>query len=386
MTSRERMLAALRNKKPDVLPVTTHHLMKSFLDMDQGGLTEREFFDKYGFDSIRWANGALPVASAGGYAHPSIKQSGYTDLPLVVSDAWSVSVEETDSVKYHTLRYTIETPRKTLDIELQSNEYTAWLTVHPVKEKSDIDLLADFLPDVVADHGVFETAKSEIGDRGIVRSHIPSTVDIYGQPGCWQDACCLVGTEQLIIESFDDPAWVHYLLGIIRDHKLTYIHSLLGAGCDIIELGGGDGCTSVISPKMFDEFVAPYDKELIDAAHTAGQRITYHLCGKFMPLLSSIRDMGPDALETLTPPGMGGDAEPSVVRDALGDRMCLIGGFDQNEYFMNSTPDETREAVAACFEGAASDGGYIIAPSDHFFHAKDELLRAFVTQAHAMEY
>jgi len=35
----------------------------------------------------------------------------------------------------------------------------------------------------------------------------------------------------------------------------------------------------------FEDFVAPYDSELIREAHCADQRIVYHTCGGMMPIL-----------------------------------------------------------------------------------------------------
>jgi len=32
--------------------------------------------------------------------------------------------------------------------------------------------------------------------------------DLYGQPGCWQDASVLFGIENLILATYDDPEWV----------------------------------------------------------------------------------------------------------------------------------------------------------------------------------
>ena len=57
---------------------------------------------------------------------------------------------------------------------------------------------------------------------------------------------------------------------------------------------------------IFDKFVAPYDAPLIDLLHGAGMRVVYHTCGGMMPLLGLIADMKPDAMETFTPPAMGG--------------------------------------------------------------------------------
>lgn len=159
------------------------------------------------------------------------------------------------------------------------------------------------------------------------------------------------------------------------------IESLKGAKYDILELGGGDASTTVISPKIFNEFVAPYDSELITAAHEAGQRIAYHTCGGMMPILEDIAAMKPDAMETFTPPGMGGDVNLKEAKKRIGDKVCMIGGFDQFHFLQGCSPEETRAEVRRCFEEAGENGGYILCPSDHFFDADIELIKAFVDEA-----
>lgn len=47
---------------------------------------------------------------------------------------------------------------------------------------------------------------------------------------------------------------------------------------------GGDASSTVISPTIFEKFVAPYDAELIAEAHRVHQRVVYHTCGGMMPL------------------------------------------------------------------------------------------------------
>ncbi|MBI2940486.1 MAG: hypothetical protein HYY04_08620 [Chloroflexi bacterium] len=82
----------------------------------------------------------------------------------------------------------------------------------------------------------------------ILRGHICG-FDVFGQGGCWQDAACLIGIESLILATYDDPTWVHELLGILLRRKLTYARSLAGARYDILETGGGDASSTVISPR-----------------------------------------------------------------------------------------------------------------------------------------
>ena len=222
-------------------------------------------------------------------------------------------------------------------------------------------------------------------DRGIVRGRICS-VDVFGEPGTWQDTCCLVGTEGMIMATYDDPGWVRAFLDILCERKKTYIKSLAGAHYDIHELGGGTASDSVISPKIFDAFVAPYDRQLIKLLHEAGQRVSYHTCGGIMHFLERIADMGPDAMETFTPPAMGGNARPREAKERIGDRVCMIGGFDQFHCFQNCGPEATRAEVRRCFEEAGPNGGYILCIADNFFDADPALIMAYADEARRCVY
>jgi len=64
----------------------------------------------------------------------------------------------------------------------------------------------------------------------------------------------------------------------------------------------------------------------------------------------------------------------------------MIGGFDQALYFKDCSPEETRKAVRQCFEEAGEGGGYVLSPSDHFFDANIELIRAFADEARKCVY
>lgn len=385
MTSRQRLLTALERKVPDRLPVVTHHVMSYFLKKYMNGATNDEFFDYFGFDPIVWTVPHKPDESKGQYVDPNQGEPGFLESRRIFTDEWRIESEEISDPRYRTVRYTFVTPGGKLSMVLQSNEHTTWVSEHLIKEKKDIDLLAKYMPYPTCDVDEVNRIAQAWGERGIVRGHIPP-FDVFGQPGTWQDACCIVGTEKMIMATFDDPEWVHTLLKILQQRKLNFIKTLKGARYDLLELGGGDASTTVISPKIFAEFVAPYDSEIIQAAHDVGQRIVYHTCGGMMPILEAIADMNPDAMETFTPPGMGGDVDLKEAKARIGHRVCMIGGFDQFHYLQGCTPEETRAAVRKCFEEAGPNGGYILAPSDHFFDADLELIKAFVDEAHKCVY
>jgi hypothetical protein len=375
MTSRQRLLAALDRRVPDRLPVTTHHLMPSFLAA-MGGLSERQFFDRFGLDAIRWV---------GAVRKTSLEAGCSAGLQTRENDAWRVSREDIPDPSYRTTRIRVATPRGELSMVLQDDGRTEWVRERLIKEKREIEIIARSAPVPHCDVDEVNREAGEFGDRGIVRGTVPG-FPFYGQPGCWQDAAVLYGIEALIVETFDDPAWVNELLAVLHRRKLAWLQSSRGARFDLIELGGGDASSTVISPKIFEHFVAPFDAALISTAHAAGQRIVYHTCGGMMPILEQIAAMGPDAMETFTPPAMGGDADLAAAKRRIGDRVCMIGGFDQFHHFVGCAPEETRRAVRRCFEEAGGGGGYILAPSDHFFEADEAPLEAYAGEARACTY
>lgn len=382
MTSRERLLTALDGGQPDRLPVTTHHLMPYFLGTYLDGASEEEFFHRFGLDPIRWADEVKPDERGGEYWSSEGEGGGAAGSRWIVSDTWRI---ESTEFPGRAIRHDITTPGGTLSMVLQHGPQTDWVVERPIKEKGQIELFQRHAPRGLCDTEAINRTFEALDGRGILRGAVPG-FQIYGQPGCWQDAVELFGVEGMIMGTLDDPLWVREFLGILRDRKEASIASMEGARFDLIELGGGSASSTVISPKIFEEFVAPYDRQLIEEAHRIGQRVVYHTCGGMMPLLEMIADMGPDAVETFTPPTLGGDVDLQEAKARIGSRVCMIGGFDQHTYFQGCTTAETRQAVRRCFEAAGGGGGYILAPSDHFFDAGLDLLEAFAEEARSCRY
>lgn len=384
MTSKERFLKALRCEKPDRLPVTTHHLQQYFLDKYMNGKSIEETFDYFGLDPILWFQAYKPDESKGEYFDPD-HTPGFLEARRIISDKWRIKSEEVQNQEYKTIRYNFITPEKTLTMVLQSNEYTSWVSERLIKDKNDIDIIAKYATAPKCDVAAVNKAADQYGDKGIVRGLI-SFFDVYGQSGCWQDAAVLFGIEELIMSTFEDPEWLNTFLQILFERKKVFLESCNGAKYDILEHGGGDASSTVISPMIFEQYVAPFDAKLTDVAHEAGQKVVYHTCGGMMPLLEMIADMNVDAMETFTPPDMGGDTDLAEAKKRIGNRVAMIGGFDQFHFFKDCSAEETRKAVRKCFEEAGDGGGYILSPSDHFFDADPELIAAFADEARKCTY
>ena len=243
--------------------------------------------------------------------------------------------------------------------------------------EEELDLLERYMPVPVLDKEALKRDYDELGQDGIMRGFV------WGdQGGCWQHAACLMGTEELIMAAADKPDWVLSLLEALWRKKERFIEeSLSGAAYDLVETGGGAASSTVISPKYFDKFCLPFDRKMHDALHATGHKAVYHTCGGMMPILERVVANGCDASETLTPPEMGGDARPRELKRRIGAQVALIGGLDQNTYLEEGDRESISSHVHYLFETYGENGGYIMSPSDHFFHVPVASLEAYAEAA-----
>ena len=102
-------------------------------------------------------------------------------------------------------------------------------------------------------------------------------------------------------------------------------------------------------------------------------------------MLEIVGQNGVDALETMTPPDIGGDCDLAEAVRRVGDKLFFIGGFDQNAGFENGTPEKVKEMVFK-LHAVCTEGGCICSPSDHFFFGNPENIRAFVEAAKECKY
>jgi len=361
MTSKERMLTALRGGVPDRLPVTIHQWQQYHLDRYMKGVDQLDAFLAVGLDAS-----ITPSELSRFHSSPNWR---VTEESMGMQDAG-----------HQVTRHRIATPDGDLTFVTASSPLTTYVTEHMIKNRQDAEIYLSHRPPQRLDRAVLGRWYDRTGDAGIVRGF----VDMWGQPGVWQDFCSLVGTQEAIFWAMDEPEFVHHFLDIITQWKADYVQrEMAGARYDLIEHGGGTASSTVISPAMFDEFCAPYDARVIDALHGVGLPVVYHTCGGMMAILNNIPGNGCDASETLSPPGVGGDIRREdrvAVKRVLGSKVSLIGGLDQHGVLTEGTPGQVKEEITSLFETFGAGGGYICSASDHFFDAPVENLRAMAEE------
>jgi len=349
VSSRERLLRAIEGEEPDRVPVGIHSI-STYLPYLKGKL-EREIDDyqalkMFGFDPT--------------FYRAFMKAENRPD--------WRVKEEViTAASDYKIVRVTIDTPKGRLSQVEKRTFITTWTLEPLLKKPEDVDCLAHrppSRPDVKA----YEMEFNRLGKEGIIR----------GFAGGQGDAVGLRGTEQLCLDFYERPSWVLELFELLTQRSLEHIEELPSHCIDLVEIAGHIG--AFIPPRLFEKFVLPYDSRVVEALHKRGLYTTYHDCGKVMHLLELVASTGTDCIETLTPPSHGGDVDLREVKRRVGEKLCLIGGFDQALLERGSQGD-VKEGVKKCVEEAANGGGYILYTTDHFFEAPMENLHAMVEAA-----
>jgi uroporphyrinogen decarboxylase len=366
MTSKERMMCALRREKPDRLPVTIHQWQKYHLDKYLGGISDLEAFERVGLDA------AIQYFEAMGQFWLVGADFSKFSTPDWRDEVNAVSNDPDNRVAHHT----IHTPGGTLTYKTSGDRRTTWITEYLIKRDEDIELIRKYMPAPPLDLKPIAELHDRIGDKGILRGFV------WGdQAGCWQHACCLMDVTALIMRTFDQPAWVHELLRILLDKKLQFIAGMKGAKFDLIETGGGAASSTVISPAVHKEFCLPYDRKVHDALHALGFLATYHTCGGTHGIEELIVANGADATETLAPTTIGGNQEPWELKAKLKGRMAMIGGMDQHNVLTTAAPKQIEAQVRKLFEKVGDQGGYILACADHFFETPVKNLECYARAA-----
>lgn len=353
MTSRERLETVIRGGMPDRVPATVHQWQAFHYRTIMGVADDLDAFRVTGLDAVI-------------YPWSCVARRGTAD--------WVQTATETvagDGLTAVDIR--LVTPGGTLTGRAMRSAYTTSTVDYLFKRPEDMRLIDAYWPVPELDVQAVRALKARLGEQGILRSF---TNGPQGSP--WQDACCFYGTETIIYRAFDDPTWTHEFLEILLKKKLAFYRKNLAALRGVfamIETGGGAASNTVISPAMFEEFCLPYDRRQHDVIHELdpGIAISYHTCGGMMKLLDLIPRNGCDFSETLSPPGCGGDIrdhrDEAEVKRTLGSRVKLMGGLNQAEALERGTREEIDAEVERCFRGYGAGGGYIMMPSDHFFHA-----------------
>jgi uroporphyrinogen decarboxylase len=192
---------------------------------------------------------------------------------------------------------------------------------------------------------------------------------LYGFADVWQRPALVRGLEDMFVDMAERPDWVHFLCRTFTDFYLedyTRAAEITGGRIDLYLVISdlGSQRRPLISISMFRQFVAPYLKEMVDRIHSLGGLAMFHSCGMVRPFIPDLIALGVDVLDPIQPTGP--QMQPEGLKRDFGDRLSFHGGLDMQNLLPHATPDAVEAEARRYCEVAGAGGGYILAPA-HLF-------------------
>jgi len=305
MNGYQRIMAALRGEWPDKVPVMLHNFMMA--------------------------------AREAGYT-----QKAYREDPKIIADTFIQAVEkyEYDGVLID-LDTAVLAGAVGVPLDLPEDE--------PARcERGCIDDLSQVAdlgePDVGRDARVqiwleaTSLLKDHFGDEILVRGNCDqapfSLASMMRTPAMWM--------MDLLDE--DNRENVLRLLDFCTEATCQFIRLMAKTGTHMVSNGDSPAGPDMISPRMYEQFAMPYEKQVINEAHHLGLPYVLHICGDTTLILDQIRSTGTDAVE------LDYKTDVAEAYQALHDSVCFIGNIDPSGVLARGSVGEVEKATAKLLE------------------------------------
>jgi MtaA/CmuA family methyltransferase len=161
----------------------------------------------------------------------------------------------------------------------------------------------------------------------------------------------LRGINALMMDFMDDPAFVRDVFDFVLEMEIRFARAQVEAGVDIV--GIGDAASSLVGPQIYEEFVFPFQKKLVDSVHGLGSRVRLHICGNTTAILPWLGLLGCEIIDL--------DWMVSLERSraATGPAQVLAGNIDPVAVMRRGTPELVTAAIGECHRQAGPH--YIVA-------------------------
>ncbi len=177
--------------------------------------------------------------------------------------------------------------------------------------------------------------RRRVGDRKLIEGWIE---------GPCAEAADLRGINHVMLDFYDDPEFSRRLIDFVTGMEIDFARAQVEAGADLI--GIGDAASSLVGPRIYEEFIWPAHKRMVEAIRETGALVRLHICGDTRALLPRMGQLGCDIvdLDYFSPLEAG--------RRAMGEDQVLLGNLHPVQLLLNGTPERIGRALEECWRGA----------------------------------
>lgn len=224
-----------------------------------------------------------------------------------------------------------------------------WNTYHIpwLADKNDFGPLSE-VPDYFLDTINLVRAKTngEISVHGEVFSPFTHYLELFG----YQNA---------IIGLVKNKEKVKAMLDRLADASTAWAVAQAKAGVDAVLISSAFAGGGFISPKMYTEYVLPYERRVTDAVKEFNIPVYTHTCGKIGDRLELMEQTGTMGIDTLDPHPLG-NVELADAKNGVGKRLFLKGNMNSVSILEYTTKEEVVAEATERIQIGKPGSGYIL--------------------------
>jgi uroporphyrinogen decarboxylase len=182
---------------------------------------------------------------------------------------------------------------------------------------------------------------------------------VFGPSGVLENASAILGFSGMMINLYENPDLVKAVVDGVGSRLLKYYELALqvrDVGVIMCNDDWGHKTQTMMSPRHMREYIFPWHKKAVAAAHAAGRPAVLHSCGEHRAIMDDIiDDMGYDGKhsyeDTIQP--------VEQAYDQFGSRICIMGGMDM-DFLCRSTPEDVYARARAMLLKSRENGHYML--------------------------
>ena len=176
----------------------------------------------------------------------------------------------------------------------------------------------------------------------------------------YERAWTLRGIENLLMDFYVNPDFVHQLFEAICDYNITQIDKALEWDIDAIYFGDDWGQQEglIMGYDIWKQFIYPHLQRLYKHVHDAGKYVMIHSCGGVAELFDDLIDIGLNCFNPFQPEVM----DIYEILPRYRGRLAFFGGLSMQKTLPFGTVDDVRRESENLLE-LGHEGGYIFSPS-----------------------